>query len=422
MPLTKHPQFHPLADLIPSMTDEEYRGLVEDIRANGLIEPIFLYEGKILDGRHRYRACLELGIEPRFEEYQDNNPVSFVVSKNLKRRHLTESQKAVLAVELLPYIEKEARERQIKSGSLGGRGIKKGSEKYNEKVSQLQEQTIENNEKENLEQKIAQGFSQGRASEIVARLVDTNREYVKAAKRLSLQAPEVLEVVKEGKVNIMQAKKIANLPEELRETVIEKIKGNGDNGHKVERIIAEVRNHILSDRTCALPDDLFDVILADPPWQYDFSLTVNREIENHYPTMTLEEIKAVKVPAARDAVLFLWVTAPKLVEGLEVMSEWGFEYRTCAAWDKEVIGMGYWFRNQHELLLVGTRGNPFVPTPENRFPSVIRARREEHSRKPDIIYEMIEKMLPGCKYLELFARQQRTGWTAWGNECDLPAY
>jgi len=365
---------------------------------------------------------LELGIEPRFKEYQNNNPVSFVVSKNLKRRHLTESQKAVLAVELLPYIEKEARERQIKAGSLGGRGIKKGSEKYNEKVSQLQEQIIENNEKENLEQKIAQGFSQGRASEIVARLVDTNREYVKAAKRLSLQAPEVLEVVKEGKVNIMQAKKIANLPEELRETVIEKIKGNGDNGHKVERIIAEVRNHVLSERVCSIPDNLFNVILADPPWQYDFSLTVNREIENHYPTMTLEEIKAVKVPAARDAVLFLWVTAPKLIEGLEVMSAWGFEYRTCAVWDKEVIGMGYWFRNQHELLIVGTRGNPFVPAPENRFPSVIRAKREEHSRKPEVVYEMIEKMLPGCKYLELFARQQRTGWTAWGNECDLPAY
>jgi N6-adenosine-specific RNA methylase IME4 len=164
------------------------------------------------------------------------------------------------------------------------------------------------------------------------------------------------------------------------------------------------------------------VILADPPWQYDFSLTVNREIENHYPTMTLEEIKAVKVPAAKDAVLFLWVTAPKLVEGLEVMSAWGFEYRTCAAWDKEVIGMGYWFRNQHELLLVGTRGNPPVPAPENRFPSVIRVRREDHSKKPDIVYEMIEKMLPEGKYLELFARQQRTGWTAWGNECDLPAY
>jgi len=93
MLLTEKLQTHPIADLMPSMSEEEYKNLIEDIKVNGLIEPIYLFEGKILDGRHRYRACVELGIEPRFEEYSGNSPVSFVISKNLKRRHLTESQK-----------------------------------------------------------------------------------------------------------------------------------------------------------------------------------------------------------------------------------------------------------------------------------------------------------------------------------------
>jgi len=107
---------HELADLFsPAMSDGEYKNLVEDIRANGLLEPIYIYEGKVLDGWHRYKACLEAGVEPWFKECQ-GNPVKFWISKNIVRRHLTESQRAAIAVELLPYLEKEARERQARAG------------------------------------------------------------------------------------------------------------------------------------------------------------------------------------------------------------------------------------------------------------------------------------------------------------------
>ena len=100
----------------------------------------------------------------------------------------------------------------------------------------------------------------------------------------------------------------------------------------------------------------YDVIMSDPPWRYDFSNTDNRKIENHYPTMTLEEIKALKVPSANNSVCYMWATAPKLLEALDVLSAWGFTYKSQMAWDKEIMGMGYWFRGQHELLLVGTKG------------------------------------------------------------------
>ena len=165
-----------------------------------------------------------------------------------------------------------------------------------------------------------------------------------------------------------------------------------------------------------IPKGKFNVILADPPWRYQFVETESRAIENHYPSMELEEIKALRIPSDTDSVLYLWATAPKLEEALQVLNAWGFAYKTCAVWDKERKGMGYWFRIQHELLLVGVKGNFATPEPENRFDSIFRSPREEHSKKPEIVYEMIEQMFPTAKYLEVFARNIREGWASWGNQ------
>jgi N6-adenosine-specific RNA methylase IME4 len=166
-----------------------------------------------------------------------------------------------------------------------------------------------------------------------------------------------------------------------------------------------------------IPAGTFEVIYADPPWRYRFSETKSREIENQYPTMSLDDIKALDIPSADDCVLLMWATAPKLAEAIEVIAAWGFDYRTCAVWDKEKIGMGYWFRGQHELLLVGVKGEYPAPLPENRFSSVYREARGEHSAKPERYYEMIEAMFPGRTYLELFARSRHgEGWEVWGNQ------
>ena len=93
----------------------------------------------------------------------------------------------------------------------------------------------------------------------------------------------------------------------------------------------------------------YQVIYTDPAWKYDFAETDSRKIENQYPTMELEEIKNLPINEIADTncVLYLWATAPKLIEALEVIKAWGFEYKTHAIWDKGVIGMGYWFRGQH---------------------------------------------------------------------------
>ena len=169
-----------------------------------------------------------------------------------------------------------------------------------------------------------------------------------------------------------------------------------------------------------LPVGKFNVILADPPWEYSFSISNSRKIENKYPTMELAKIKALshKLPFNENSVIFLWATAPKLTEAIEVLEAWGFEYKTNAIWDKEVIGMGYYFRNQHELILVGTKGKMQAPI-ETKYSSIIKSQRTNHSQKPEIVYEIIENLYPHQKYLEIFARNKRKGWEVYGNEVEL---
>ncbi len=163
---------------------------------------------------------------------------------------------------------------------------------------------------------------------------------------------------------------------------------------------------------------MYSVILADPPWKYSFSKSGSRKIENQYPTMTCQEICEYKFPRNADSVLYLWGTAPKLYEALAVMMAWGYEYKTHAVWNKVKIGMGYWFRGQHELLLVGVSGKFSPPDPEHRVSSVIMEERGKHSKKPVAVYEMIERAYPNHRKLELFARNIRPGWDAKGNEVE----
>lgn len=160
----------------------------------------------------------------------------------------------------------------------------------------------------------------------------------------------------------------------------------------------------------------YSIIYADPPWRYGGGTTPNRIIENHYPTMELEEIKKMRVPAEKNSLLYLWVTAPKVEEAIEVMNSWGFKYKTCMVWDKQLKGMGYWFRGQHELLFVGVRGTFSPPQQAQRVGSVLRSKRQEHSRKPDIVRKWIEEWYPDKTKIELFAREVFETWSAFGNE------
>jgi ParB/RepB/Spo0J family partition protein len=158
------------------------------------------------------------------------------------------------------------------------------------------------------------------------------------------------------------------------------------------------------------------LVLADPPWRYDFAQSDSRQIENQYPSATVDEIIDHSPETHHDCVLFMWATVAKLQEAFEVMQGWGFEYKTHAVWDKQKIGMGYWFRGQHELLLVGTKGQASPPEEANRVSSVFSEGRGKHSKKPECVYQWLDTAFPNINKLEMYCRESRQGWVVFGNE------
>ncbi|MEI6450916.1 MAG: MT-A70 family methyltransferase [Actinomycetes bacterium] len=171
----------------------------------------------------------------------------------------------------------------------------------------------------------------------------------------------------------------------------------------------------------------YATIYADPPWR--FMNRTGKVAPEHqrllrYPTMTHEEILELPVNqlAGAQSHLYLWVPNALISEGLEVMKQWGFTYKTNLVWYKTRIdggpdgrGVGFYFRNVTELVLFGTRGGLRTLSPGRTQVNVIPKRKREHSRKPDEFYDVIEECSPG-PYLELFARHPRPGWSQWGNE------
>jgi N6-adenosine-specific RNA methylase IME4 len=188
-------------------------------------------------------------------------------------------------------------------------------------------------------------------------------------------------------------------------------------------IAKQRQQHTLADMS--LPSGRYPLLLTDPPWRYENPPMGggNRSIENHYPTMPLEDICAFPVAqiAADDALLYMWATSPKLAECFAVIEAWGFTYRTNIVWVKDKIGMGYHARSQHELLLIAKRGELPPPLPENRESSVVYAERGRHSEKPEAFYQLIERWYPTLPKVELFAREPRDGWISWGNQLAVAA-
>jgi N6-adenosine-specific RNA methylase IME4 len=395
-------EFHPLANLFPLLEGAEFDALVDDVRAHGVREPIWLYEGKILDGRNRWRAAQGADAYCPLREYLGDGPVAFVISLNLKRRHLDESQRAMVAAKLANM---PAHRPDDKSANL---------------------QT---------------------SQEAAAKLLNVSTRTVASAKQVHDKAvPELKAAVEAGNVSVSAAADVANLPIAEQQEIVargekeileaakairaEKV------AHKRAGIIAE--HDKLRERNATLPQSerKYGAILADPPWPFEAWSEAGKRfsVENHYPTMPLAEIEALHIDfddgsskpvgelAAENCVLFLWTTWPQLFAAKQVMEAWGFEYKTVAFnWlkpigdDEEhfVTGNGYWTRSNSEVCLLGIKGKPVRLNADVH--QVILAPRRGHSVKPDEAAERIERLVSG-PYLELFARRGREGWDYWGLE------
>jgi N6-adenosine-specific RNA methylase IME4 len=379
-------------NIFPEMQPDDYNRLKSDMVKNGYDStmPIMLYQGDIIDGWNRFNVCCELGIEPVTADYKgsDSDAIEYIMRTN-KRRNLNSSQWACIATEaeemlkgIAEAVESE-RKRKIAEQMQGNE-----NRKETKQIAQLIVESESPQKKERIESK-----------QKAAELFNTNRTYISEAQKLKDTAPEVFDQVKNGLKTITEVKKEQKIEQKRQERDVK-------NAEIMKIIESGALEHVSE----------FEIVLADPPWRYDFSETECREIENNYPTATIEDICSHAPKTTPDSILFLWATAPKLREAMQVVDAWGFTYRTHAVWDKCKIGMGYWFRGQHELLIVATKGKASPPIAENRVSSIFKESRTEHSKKPDCVYEWIESAFVSYKKLEMYARSNRPGWKSWGAE------
>jgi N6-adenosine-specific RNA methylase IME4 len=386
--------FHPLANIFPLIEGAEFDELVADVKANGLRDSITVHDGMVLDGRNRQRACEAAEVDCVYAPLPfEADPLAFVISKNLKRRHLNESQRAYVAAKLA----------NLEHG---------GDRKSSDQAANLP-----------LESAPQQPVSQSMA----AGMLNVSERSVRAARSVQERGtPELQRAVEQGTLPVSAAAQAAKLdPDTQRKIAAEAEAGRAN---VVRNVIKQEnrdnREKELGERQLAAPEGKFGVIVEDYEWDHETwsEAGKDRHAGNHYPTSrdahTAEEIvrrTADRFACADDnCVLWMWTTVPHLAIALDVLRQRGFEYKSHYIWCKEHIITGYWSRAKHEVLLIGVKGNIPCPAMGTQDQSLIFAPSGEHSEKPQCIMEMIERYFPTLPKLELNSRHARPGWTVWG--------
>lgn len=370
----------------PPLNSSERNMLKESINRFGILVPVeYDEDGNVLDGHHRVEIARELGIEgwPKvirsgMSEHQKRTHARML---NLFRRHLDRHQRRQM-------IEDELKENAAQSD----RALADTFKVDHKTVGAVREQ------------------------------LEAAGEISPAAKRAGLDGKSYRKPITQFIDDSPAGRRGTKLT--AKAIMAEEREASGEKRRDLQRT--------LSDETANMPTGRkYAVIYADPATKFLAGLGP-KSAENHYPTMTLDQLRALPVGdlALPDCRLYLWSTVPQLANSIDLGERWGFTYSSSAVWVKlenaedRDIGPGYIFRNQHEILLVMKRGNP--PMPELKPPSAYLERKREHSRKPSYYRELIAEMEGDVPRVELFARVDAehplpVGWDAWGNEALVAA-
>jgi N6-adenosine-specific RNA methylase IME4/ParB-like chromosome segregation protein Spo0J len=340
----------------------DLRPLAESIAEVGLLHPVVVTpEGRLIAGQRRLEACRHLG--------WTEIPVTVVdllqaargeAHENFIRKDLLPSEIVALKRAIEPLERREARDRQGHRADLCHPAtVAEGQRAY-----------------------------PGDARDNIARYLGVGRTTIE-------RAEAVVEAAEEQ-------------PDEYGH-LVEQMDRSGKVAGAFRRLEVLRQAKELHAASPELPTGPFQVIVADPPWGYDSGNSLP------YPTMDIAEIKAMPVAEIADenAILWLWTTNAHLRVAFDVVEAWGFEYKTLLTWVKDRMGTGEWLRGQTEHCLLAVRGKPVFL--HGSHTTVLHAARREHSRKPEEFFVLVEATCPGSK-VELFSRQQRKQWLAFGNE------
>jgi len=350
-------EYHEYANLFP-MISSNIKAIAKSMAEGGFNSktPIILYQGKILDGRHRYEATLLAGIEPITEIYDGDDPLKFVVDNNLNRYHLDESQRLVVASKLANM-------------PLGG-AIYRSANLPTETPETLPQVTQEQ----------------------AAEMMNVSVRGIGMIKAIERQAPELIERIERGEMTANEAQR------SIKKAAV------------IEKTFKEAPE---------IPTGKYQVIYLDPPWQVG-SMAMDKwesPIEDKYPTMCIDDIinLPVKELADDECALFIWTTHTFLPDTFRIIREWGFKYFCTITWDKGGGWTQNGFHKRTEFLLYAYKGNMNINQYGKAIPTIIVEDKKEHSKKPDSIRDMIAEKTPAPR-LEMFARHKADGWTVWGNE------
>jgi N6-adenosine-specific RNA methylase IME4/ParB-like chromosome segregation protein Spo0J len=357
---------------LPPASAEQRAALTESIAAEGLLNPIVVSagpacRGEVADGRARLELCAELGIESRSEEREFASEAEFRLYRlltNLKRRQLAPAQLVRIGLALEPLERERARARKAQAP-----GKRRGEKAL----------------------PVALPEESGETREQVARAVGLKpSSYTRGAKVLREGSPALVADFEAGRETVNSAHR--RLQAEQR---------------RAERLALAER---LEGQPPPLPEGRFGVIVLDPPWPEQGELP--------YPTMSLGQIADLPIPdlLAEEGFVWLWTTNRFLFDAEPIGGEhWGLERRGVLTWAKDRLGTGFPLRGQTEHCLLFSRGAPvFLPGAAS---TLLTGPVREHSRKPEEFYALVERYCPGTK-LELFARERRPGWQAWGAETE----
>lgn len=397
---------------------EDVQELADQIKQSEWIKPLIVTQDNVIvSGHRRYAAALLLGrksLPCEIEVFEHEWQVIERLLLENKYREKTQVQRTREFKKWKEVEQGKARERQI---DLAG---------TRPNISDLVDNCPQG-ETGKARDKAAEisGLGSGRRAEDAVKALDKADALAESGEQE--KANLLLESINLSKSGAYELTKfIETLTEEEAANFADDLKSGKKTVSQVKRIIEnEYRRQRISEQFEEAPDlpseKKYRIIYADPPWIYDKGKELSDkygDVKKHYPPMETVDICNLPVSGLceNDCVLFLWATAPKLPEALEVMKAWGFQYKTCVVWDKVGHNFGYYFSVRHELLLIGGKGSS---TPDSRelHDSVISIEKSrKHSEKPEYFRGLIDKMYQSGNRIELFARNQIDGWDKWGNE------
>lgn len=363
-------------DLIPALSPDEFNQLEQNCIQHGIQDSIKVWNNYVIDGHNRYAIAQKHKLKFETEVLNFENELKvreWMILNQFGRRNLSNYQRSILALQLEDVFKEKAKENLIQSGNHFGKGCQKSDNPI---------QPIDTKKE-------------------VAKVANVSHDTIAKVKHIEQKAsPEVKAKLQTGEVSINQVYQEIKKEEKKieREEYIQKQKQDIESG------------------IITTGSGLYNIISMDPPWPYGrvYDPQTSR-VANPYPEMSIEQIKQIKAPFEKDAILFLWTTHAFLPDSFDIMKEWNFEYKATMVWNKMKIGMGAWFRMQCEFCLVGIKGKPFWQN--TKFPEIIEEPRREHSRKPDAFFELVDQITAGTK-LEYFSREKRNNWDNYGNETE----